>query len=91
MAAIDLRITVRLPSYGLMRSGLMTGMHGGLNDYETDGWSYGPFAPLFAWSLALLTHSLRFSSLPRSAALIRSLARLLTHSLRSSWVIDLCL
>ena len=36
MAAIDLRITVRLPSYGLMRSGLMTGMHSGLNDYEID-------------------------------------------------------
>ena len=56
-------------------------MHSGEIDYEIDAKSNGPFVPLFARSLAPLTHLLAPHSSLRSRAPLRSLVRSLAHLL----------
>ena len=70
---------------------LVAAAHGWLRDYEINALRTGPFVSLFACLLATLTHLLVPHCLLRTACLARTLccahsfARLLNHSLRSSW------
>ena len=76
---------------------LVAAAHRGLRNYEINVLRTGPFVPLFACLLATLTHSLAPHCLLCTACLActlrcaHSFARLLTHSLRSSWERGFCL
>ena len=76
---------------------LVAAAHRGLRNYEINVLRTGPFVPLFACLLATLTHLLALHCLLCTACLActlrcaHSFARLLTHSLRSSWERGFCL